>query len=89
MWKTTYHNGSLPDVKCYGHSTSPLVTSAGTRCEKSISTDVKCHFCSSDLSLRVDTNLEKYYSSRDKNYNRDATQQKKKCKSDHKVCMQF
>lgn len=43
MWKTTYHNGSLPDVKCYGHSTSLLVTSAGTRCEKSISTDVKCH----------------------------------------------
>ncbi|AES86903.1 hypothetical protein MTR_4g016760 [Medicago truncatula] len=43
-----FHIGPIPDVKCYGHTTSPLVTSVGTRCEMSISTDVKCHFCSSE-----------------------------------------
>jgi hypothetical protein len=47
MWFSTYHNGSWPDVKSEWHTTSPLVTSVATRCEMSISTDVKCHFCSS------------------------------------------
>jgi len=47
MTKSIYHIGYVPDVKSSGHSTSPLETSAGTRCEKSIFTDVKCHFCSS------------------------------------------
>lgn len=46
MWKITYHKGFKPDVKCHWHTTSPLLTSVGTQCEKSISTDVKCHFCS-------------------------------------------
>jgi len=47
MWETTYHIGPTTDVKSYGHTTSPLVTSGATKCEKSISTDVKSHFCSS------------------------------------------
>lgn len=47
------------DVKCWRHLTSPLVTSVGTRCEKLISTDVKCHLCSSDgVSIFEDWNLE-------------------------------
>jgi len=47
MWVNTYHNGYLPDVRSGWHTTSPLGTSVVTRCEMSISTDVKCHFCSS------------------------------------------
>jgi len=47
MWFNTYHNGSFPDVRSGWHTTSPLVTSVATRCEMLISTDVKCHFCSS------------------------------------------
>jgi len=46
MWKTTYHNGSLLDVKGCGHTTSSLGPSGATRCEKSIPTDVKTHFYS-------------------------------------------
>ena len=61
MWITTYHNGYVLDGKCYGHTTSPLVTSVGTRCEKSISTDVKCHFCSSvdSANFRADLTASK------------------------------
>ena len=51
MWFDTYHNGSLPDVKSEWHTTSPLVTSVATRCEMSVSTDVKCHFCSSVVRI--------------------------------------
>lgn len=47
MWKTTYNHCYIPDVKCGRHTTSPLVTSDGTQCEKSILNDVKCYFCSS------------------------------------------
>jgi hypothetical protein len=47
MWFTTYHNGSRTDVTSEWRTTSALVTSVATRCEMSISTDVKCHFCRS------------------------------------------
>ncbi|AES80801.1 hypothetical protein MTR_7g085130 [Medicago truncatula] len=55
MCKSIFHIGQIPDVKWGGHTTSPLVTSGGIRFEKSNSTNVKCHFCSSD---RKSVNLD-------------------------------
>jgi len=50
MWKTASHNCFIPDVKCCWHTTSPLATSVGIRCENSFSTYVKCHSCSCGIT---------------------------------------